>query len=107
MRCSQLQNNSQEEHLHTYNRWHIYTYLVLLCICLEQVNEDVNFVNHIRHLFLALRDPLADHAANLRQCNMNNSLCLVKIFFIQIWIHVFSRFLVICKLGRVKFLGFF
>ncbi|KAG7638077.1 Transcription factor MYC/MYB N-terminal [Arabidopsis thaliana x Arabidopsis arenosa] len=43
-----------------------------------KVNEDVNFVNHIRHLFLALRDPLADHAANLRQCNMNNSLCLPK-----------------------------
>ncbi|KAG7568779.1 Helix-loop-helix DNA-binding domain superfamily [Arabidopsis thaliana x Arabidopsis arenosa] len=41
-----------------------------------KVNEDVNLVNHIRHLFLALRDPLADHAANLMQCNMNNSLCL-------------------------------
>ncbi|EOA26350.1 hypothetical protein CARUB_v10022732mg [Capsella rubella] len=46
---------------------------------LRKVNEDVNLVNHIRHLFLALRDPLADHAANLMQCNMNNSLCLPNI----------------------------
>ncbi|XP_010469739.1 PREDICTED: transcription factor bHLH155 [Camelina sativa] len=46
---------------------------------LRKVNEDVNLVNHIRQIFLALRDPLADHAANLMQCNMNNSLCLPKI----------------------------
>lgn len=82
-------------------------YLILLCACLEQVNEDVNLVNHIRHLFLALRDPLADHAANLMQCNMNNSLCLVKIFFIQIWVHVCPDFSLFSKWGRVEFLGFF
>ncbi|XP_010510216.1 PREDICTED: transcription factor bHLH155 isoform X2 [Camelina sativa] len=46
---------------------------------LRKVNEDVNLVNHIRQIFLALGDPLADHAANLMQCNMNNSLCLPKI----------------------------
>ncbi|KFK31230.1 hypothetical protein AALP_AA6G085400 [Arabis alpina] len=44
-----------------------------------KVDEDVTLVNHIRHLFLALKDPLADHAANLMQCNMNDSLCLPKI----------------------------
>ncbi|CAH2059939.1 unnamed protein product [Thlaspi arvense] len=46
---------------------------------LHKVGEDVTLVNHIRHMFLALKDPLADHAANLMQCNMNNSLCLPKI----------------------------
>ncbi|KAL1190682.1 Transcription factor [Cardamine amara subsp. amara] len=46
---------------------------------LRKVDEDVTLVNHIRHLFLALTDPLADHAANLMQSNMNNSLCLPKI----------------------------
>lgn len=59
-------------------------YLILLCAYVEQVDEDVTLVNNIRHLFLALKDPLADHAANLMQCNTNNSLCLVKIFFVQI-----------------------
>ena len=63
-------------------------YLVLLCASVEQVDEDVTLVNHIRHMFLALKDPMADHAASLMQCNLNNSLSLVKIFFIQIWIHV-------------------
>lgn len=91
MQCLQLQNYSQEERLRTYNAWHIETYLVLLCVCVEQVNEDVTLVNHIRHLFLALKDPLADHAANLMQCNMNNSLCLVKIFFIHIWISIYLK----------------
>ncbi|VVB07532.1 unnamed protein product [Arabis nemorensis] len=46
---------------------------------LRKVDEDATLVNHIRHLFLALKDPLADHAANLMQCNMNDSLCLPKI----------------------------
>uniref|UniRef100_A0A1J3FRG1 BHLH domain-containing protein n=1 Tax=Noccaea caerulescens TaxID=107243 RepID=A0A1J3FRG1_NOCCA len=46
---------------------------------LRKVDEDVALVNHIRHMFLALKDPLADHAASLMQCNMNDSLCLPKI----------------------------
>ncbi|CAH8282528.1 unnamed protein product [Eruca vesicaria subsp. sativa] len=46
---------------------------------LRKVDEDVTLVSHIRHMFLALKDPLADHAANLVQCNMNNSLCPPKI----------------------------
>ncbi|KAJ0259957.1 Transcription factor bHLH155 [Hirschfeldia incana] len=46
---------------------------------LRKVVEDVTLVSHIRHMFLALKDPLADHAASLMQCNMNNSLCLPKI----------------------------
>ncbi|KAG2308694.1 hypothetical protein Bca4012_082223 [Brassica carinata] len=46
---------------------------------LRKVDENVTLVNHIRHMFLALKDPLADHAASLMQCNMNNSLCLPKI----------------------------
>ncbi|ESQ51713.1 hypothetical protein EUTSA_v10016331mg [Eutrema salsugineum] len=46
---------------------------------LRKVDEDVTLVNHIRHMFLALKDPLADHAANLMQCYMNNSLRLPNI----------------------------
>ncbi|CAA7027285.1 unnamed protein product [Microthlaspi erraticum] len=48
---------------------------------LRKIDEDLALVNHVRHMFLALKDPLAvaDHAANLMQCNMNNSLCLPKI----------------------------
>ncbi|CAN6996852.1 hypothetical protein IGI04_018520 [Brassica rapa subsp. trilocularis] len=46
---------------------------------LRKVDEDVTLVNHIKHMFLALKDPLADHAANLMQYNMNNSLCLPKL----------------------------
>ncbi|KAG2308775.1 hypothetical protein Bca52824_028523 [Brassica carinata] len=46
---------------------------------LLKVDEDVTLVNHIRHMFLALKDPMADHAASLMQCNMNNSLSLPKI----------------------------
>ncbi|KAJ4903352.1 Transcription factor bHLH155 [Raphanus sativus] len=46
---------------------------------LLKVDEDVTLVNHIRHMFLALKDPMADHAASLMQCNMNNSLCLPNI----------------------------
>ncbi|KAG5401807.1 hypothetical protein IGI04_016414 [Brassica rapa subsp. trilocularis] len=46
---------------------------------LHKVDEDVTLVNHIRHMFLALKDPLADHAASLMQCNLNNSLSLPKI----------------------------
>ncbi|KAF8108707.1 hypothetical protein N665_0104s0033 [Sinapis alba] len=45
---------------------------------LRKVDEDVTLVNHIRHMFLTLKDPVADHAASLMQCNMNNSLCLPK-----------------------------
>ncbi|KAJ4891375.1 Transcription factor bHLH155 [Raphanus sativus] len=36
---------------------------------LLKVDEDVTLVNHIKHMFL-LKDPLADHAANIMQCNM-------------------------------------
>ncbi|XP_013637009.1 PREDICTED: transcription factor bHLH155-like [Brassica oleracea var. oleracea] len=46
---------------------------------LRKIDEDVTLVNHIKHMFLALKDPLADHAANLMQYNMNNSLCLPKL----------------------------
>ncbi|CAF2286800.1 unnamed protein product [Brassica napus] len=46
---------------------------------LRKVDEDVTLVNHIRHMFSALKDPMADHAASFMQCNMNNSLSLPKI----------------------------
>ncbi|KAF8099436.1 hypothetical protein N665_0243s0001 [Sinapis alba] len=46
---------------------------------LLKVDEDVTLVNHIKHMFLSLKDPLADHEANLMQCNMNNSFCLPKL----------------------------
>ncbi|KAG2327638.1 hypothetical protein Bca4012_036645 [Brassica carinata] len=46
---------------------------------LLKVDEDVTLVNHIKHMFLALKDPLADHEANVMQCNMNNSFCLTKL----------------------------
>ena len=64
---------------------------------MEQVDEDVTLVNHIKHMFLALKDPLPDHEENLVQCNMNNSFYLVKIFFIQIWIHVCLCFSLFAK----------
>ncbi|VYS45171.1 unnamed protein product [Arabidopsis thaliana] len=37
-----------------------------------KVEEDPALVTHIRHLFLALTDPLADHASNLMQCDINS-----------------------------------
>ncbi|CAH8362691.1 unnamed protein product [Eruca vesicaria subsp. sativa] len=46
---------------------------------LRKVDEDVTLVNHIKHMFLSLKDPLADHAANVMHCNMNSSLCLPKL----------------------------
>ncbi|KAJ0230162.1 Transcription factor bHLH155 [Hirschfeldia incana] len=46
---------------------------------LSKVDEDVILVNHIKHMFLALKDPLTDHEANLMQRYMNNSFCLPKL----------------------------
>ncbi|CAF2096455.1 BnaA05g11570D [Brassica napus] len=46
---------------------------------LLKVDEDVTLVNHIKHMFLALKDPLPDHEENLVQCNMNNSFYLPKL----------------------------
>jgi hypothetical protein len=55
-----------------------------------KVEEDPALVTHIRHLFLALTDPLADHASNLMQCDINSPSDRVMIFLIQCS----------CKIGR-------
>ncbi|KAG7591097.1 Pentatricopeptide repeat, partial [Arabidopsis thaliana x Arabidopsis arenosa] len=44
-----------------------------------KVEEDPALVTHIRHLFLALKDPLADHASNSMRCDINTPSDLPKI----------------------------
>lgn len=56
---------------------------------MDQVDEDMTLVNHIKHMFLALKDPLVDHEENVMQCSMNNSFCLVKIFIQRLSIFLF------------------
>lgn len=48
------------------------------------MEEDPALVTHIRHLCLALKDPLADHASNLMGCDINSLSDLVMIFLMQI-----------------------
>ncbi|KAL1202135.1 Transcription factor [Cardamine amara subsp. amara] len=44
-----------------------------------KVEEDPALVTHIRHLFLALKDPLADHASNLMRCDFKSPSDLPKV----------------------------
>ncbi|XP_019098851.1 PREDICTED: transcription factor EMB1444-like isoform X1 [Camelina sativa] len=44
-----------------------------------KVDENPALVTHIRHFFLALKDPLANHASNLMRCDNNSPSDLPKI----------------------------
>lgn len=73
----------------------------------EQVEEDPALVTHIRHLFLELKDPLADHASNLIRCDIKSPLDQVMIFLMQIWFHICLEFLLCsCRIERTEVLWF-